>query len=137
MTQILGTANTRDINKSTVLVELKEYTGPGSLNNPNDPACFKIPLQKALFGQRLLWQGRLNQFHQSIGSITLLDDYRRWRDKVYIYEALKTTNTYNPDGVADGGAYTGLTEPPKFDVTQDLLSIVEGLRSRKTHCAIA
>lgn len=69
MTQILGTANTRDINKSTVLVELKEYTGPGSLNNPNDPACFKIPLQKALFGQRLLWQGRLNQFHQSIGRL--------------------------------------------------------------------
>ena len=51
-------------------------------------------------------------------------------DRVYIYEALKSTNTYNPDGVADGGAYTGLTEPPKFDVTTDLLGIVEGLRMK-------
>lgn len=75
MAQLIGTANTRDITKTSVMVELKEYTGPGDKNKPNDPAVFKIPLQKALFGQRLLWQGRLNQFHQSIGSITLLDDY--------------------------------------------------------------
>jgi hypothetical protein len=27
----------------------------------------------------LLDTGNLNQFHQSIGSLTLLDDYRRWR----------------------------------------------------------
>lgn len=50
-------------------------------------------------------------------------------DRVFINEALKGKFTYNPDGVADGGAYTGLTEPPKFDVTTDLLTVVERLRS--------
>jgi hypothetical protein len=28
-------------------------------------------------------------FHQSIGSLTLLDDYRRWRDRVFIDELSK------------------------------------------------
>ena len=41
--------------------------------------------------QRLLLDtGNLNMFHQSIGSLTLLDDYRRWRDRVFIDELFKS-----------------------------------------------
>jgi len=40
--------------------------------------------------QRLLLDtGNLNMFHQSIGSLTLLDDYRRWRDRVFLDELFK------------------------------------------------
>jgi hypothetical protein len=41
--------------------------------------------------QRLLLDtGNLNMFHQSIGSLTLLDDYRRWRDRVFLDEFAKS-----------------------------------------------
>jgi hypothetical protein len=54
-------------------------------------------------------------------------------DRVWINEAVKTTNTYNPGGVADSAAYGASSSrnvEGKFSVKKDLLSIVEGLRTR-------
>jgi hypothetical protein len=128
MNSLIGTSNSRSIEKTTLSLTLQEFTGPGDPSNPNAPSTFKIPLQKALFGQRLMWAGRTKEFHESIGSITLLDDYRKWRDRVFINELLKSSFTSNPEGVPDGGTYA--SGPPSFSVKKDLLRIVERLRSR-------
>lgn len=128
MSQLIGTSNSRSIEKDSITLSLKEFTGPGDLSNPNNPSTFKIPMQKALFGQRFLWAGRTREFHESIGSITLLDDFRRWEDRVFINELMKSTFTSNPNGVPDGGTYA--SGPPSFSVKADLLRIVERLRSR-------
>lgn len=140
-TETIGTTNGRDIEKDIVYIHLKEYTGPAASDNVSAPASFQIPLQKILFGQRVLWgqtalapgQDRIQQFHDSIGSITLLDDYRRWRDRVFINELLKSTNIYNPGGVvADGGAY-GSGETRNLSgrfATSDVQKVVEQLSVR-------
>ena len=85
--QKIGTANRRSIVKDKVLVSLREYTGPADPNNTTLPSTFKIARETLMTAQRLLLDtGHLNMFHQSIGSLTLLDDYRRWRDRVFIDE---------------------------------------------------
>jgi hypothetical protein len=49
-----------------------------------------VARETLITAQRLLLDtGNLNVFHQSIGSLTLLDDYRRWRDRVFANELLK------------------------------------------------
>ena len=88
--QTIGTANSRNITKEKVLVVLKEYTGPADPGDPTQPSTFKIARETLVTAQRLLLDtGNLNMFHQSIGSLTLLDDYRRWRDRVFIDELAK------------------------------------------------
>ena len=88
--QTIGTANSRNITKEKVLVVLKEYTGPADPSDPTQPSTFKIARETLITAQRLLLDtGNLNMFHQSIGSLTLLDDYRRWRDRVFIDELAK------------------------------------------------
>ena len=88
--QTIGTANSRNITKEKVLVVLKEYTGPADPGDPTQPSTFKIARETLITAQRLLLDtGNLNMFHQSIGSLTLLDDYRRWRDRVFIDELAK------------------------------------------------
>ena len=72
-----------------VLVVLKEYTGPADPGDPTQPSTFKIARETLVTAQRLLLDTRLNMFHQSIGSLTLLDDYRRWRDRVFLDELAK------------------------------------------------
>lgn len=74
MNDKIGTSNSRSIQKTTIDVRLDEFTGPADPNDPNLPSSLKIPEKKLLFGERLFWAGRINQFHQSIGSDTLLDD---------------------------------------------------------------
>jgi hypothetical protein len=89
--QTIGTANSRSIVKDKVLVSLREYTGPADPNNANLPSTFKIARETLMTAQRLLLDtGNLNMFHQSIGSLTLLDDYRRWRDRVFLDECCKS-----------------------------------------------
>ena len=99
--------------------------------------------------QRLLLDtGNLNMFHQSIGSLTLLDDYRRWRDRVFLDELFKSESRgqssdtqggyYYPNNkakAAGGGlnAYTATeyaSERFKFNVKTDLLEVVKSLRKR-------
>jgi hypothetical protein len=71
-------------------VVLKEYTGPADPGDPTQPSTFKIARETLITAQRMLLDtGNLNMFHQSIGSLTLLDDYRRWRDRVFLDELSK------------------------------------------------
>lgn len=86
-------------------------------------------MRTLLVAQRKLWEyGSSRQFHDSIGSLTLLRDFRKWEDRVYVQKLLETRHIYNPDDVPDGGTYT--TGPRKFDVKNDLLTVVERMRSR-------
>lgn len=143
--QTLGTASSRSIVKDKVLVTLREYTGPADPTDTAAPSTFKVPRETLLTAQRLLLDtGSLNIFHQSIGSLTLLDDYRRWRDRVFSDELFKA----EANGLADttrGGYYFPLKkvrgtsapflsyaagESAKFDVKTDLLEVVKDLRKR-------
>jgi len=146
--QTIGTANSRNITKEKVLVVLKEYTGPADPGDPTQPSTFKIARETLITAQRLLLDtGNLNMFHQSIGSLTLLDDYRRWRDRVFIDELAKA-EANGAAGTTQGGyyfaggktkdsqgriAYTSAeygNEVQQFQVKTDLLTIVKDLRKR-------
>ena len=146
--QTIGTANSRSIVKDKVLVSLREYTGPADPNNANAPSTFKIARETLMTAQRLLLDtGNLNMFHQSIGSLTLLDDYRRWRDRVLLDELYKSFSRgqasdsqggyYYPNGHTNASGtvstYTATeyaSERYKFNVKSDLLEVVKGLRKR-------
>ena len=142
--QTLGSASARNIVKDKVLVTLREYTGPADTRDATQPSTFKVARETLITAQRLLLDtGNLNVFHQSIGSLTLLDDYRRWRDRVFANELLKA------DGVGEAGEEQGgyyfpggkdragnvvasydASESAKFDVTTDLLQVVKDMRKR-------
>lgn len=146
--QTIGTANSRNITKEKVLVVLKEYTGPADPGDPTQPSTFKIARETLITAQRLLLDsGNLNMFHQSIGSLTLLDDYRRWRDRVFIDELAKA-EANGAASTSQGGyyfagaktkdssgriSYTATeygNEIQQFQVRTDLLTIVKDLRKR-------
>ena len=143
--QTLGTASSRNIVKDKVLVNLKEYTGPADPANVSSPSTFKVARETLLTAQRLLLDtGNLNVFHQSIGSLTLLDDYRRWRDRVFADELFKAEANglassseggyYFPGGSAKAAGAPFLTYgagvSAKFDVKTDLLQVVKDMRKR-------
>jgi hypothetical protein len=146
--QTIGTANSRNITKEKVLVVLKEYTGPADPGDPTQPSTFKIARETLVTAQRLLLDtGNLNMFHQSIGSLTLLDDYRRWRDRVFIDELAKAEANgaastsqggyYFPGGKTKNSsgqiAYTTAqytADIQQFSVRTDLLTVVKDMRKR-------
>ena len=143
--QTLGSASARNIVKDKVLVTLREYTGPADSRDTTQPSTFKVARETLITAQRLLLDtGNLNVFHQSIGSLTLLDDYRRWRDRVFANELLKAEacglasseqgGYYLPGGKAkedsDPVVTYGPGESAKFDVTTDLLEVVKDMRKR-------
>ena len=146
--QSIGTANSRNITKEKVLVVLKEYTGPADPGDPTQPSTFKIARETLVTAQRLLLDtGNLNMFHQSIGSLTLLDDYRRWRDRVFIDELAKAEANgaastsqggyYFPGGKTKNSsgqiAYTTAqytADIQQFSVRTDLLTVVKDMRKR-------
>jgi len=149
--QTIGTANSRSIVKDKVLVSLREYTGPADPNNTTLPSTFKIARETLMTAQRLLLDtGNLNMFHQSIGSLTLLDDYRRWRDRVFLDELFKAESRgaasdsqggyYYPNGKTKASStslnsYSATeyaSERFKFNVKTDLLEVVKQLRKRNT-----
>lgn len=135
-TQTIGVSSSRRIEKDKVILSLQEYTGPSDENDPNSPSTFQIPLRVILTAQRQLWEYGQKAFHDSIGSSNLLQDFRRWEDRLYCNELLKSTNIYNPRGFADG-ATVNLTQadtnfggkPPKFNV-DDLEQVVADITTR-------
>ena len=146
--QTIGTANSRNITKEKVLVVLKEYTGPADPGDPTQPSTFKIARETLITAQRLLLDtGNLNMFHQSIGSLTLLDDYRRWRDRVFIDELAKA-EANGAASTSQGGYYFAggktkdssgrvsyssteyTNQVQQFQVRTDLLTVVKDLRKR-------
>ena len=143
--QTLGSASARNIVKDKVLVTLREYTGPADSRDTTQPSTFKVARETLITAQRLLLDtGNLNVFHQSIGSLTLLDDYRRWRDRVFANELLKAEacgqasseqgGYYLPGGKekadSDPIATYADGESAKFDVKTDLLEVVKDMRKR-------
>jgi hypothetical protein len=147
--QTIGTASGRNITKQKVLVTLKEYSGPADPNDPSQPSTFKVSRQNLMTAQRLLLDtGNLGVFHQSIGSLTLLDDYRRWRDRVFLNELYKCYARGKADEER-GGYYfpgklseaelaapgynvstAGTADSAKFSVKEDLLTVVTDMRTR-------
>jgi hypothetical protein len=136
-TQIIGSANQRQITKDKVFVTIDEYTGPsaGDPNNPSNPGNLVLSEENIKLAQRFLYDPTafdspqlVYQFHQSIGSLTLLDDFQRWQDRSYVNTLLQSTFTYNPQGVDDGGTYA--SGPPKIDIRNDLNTIAEQMESR-------
>ena len=138
--QTLGSASARNIVKDKVLVTLREYTGPADSRDSAQPSTFKVARETLITAQRLLLDtGNLNVFHQSIGSLTLLDDYRRWRDRVFANELLKAEAAgkadstqggyYLPGGKTKGDNYA-TNEGAKFDIKSDLLEVVKDMRKR-------
>ena len=146
--QTIGTANSRNITKEKVLVVLKEYTGPADPGDPTQPSTFKIARETLITAQRMLLDtGNLNMFHQSIGSLTLLDDYRRWRDRVFIDELAKA-EANGQASTSQGGYYFAggkakasngsisytateyAANIQQFQVRTDLLNVVKDLRKR-------
>jgi len=88
--QTLGSAPARNIVRDRVFAPLRDSTGPADSRDTTQPSTFKVARETLITAQRLLLDtGNLNVFHQSIGSLTLLDDYRRWRDRVFANELLK------------------------------------------------
>jgi hypothetical protein len=146
--QTIGTANSRNITKEKVLVVLKEYTGPADPGDPTQPSTFKIARETLVTAQRLLLDtGNLNMFHQSIGSLTLLDDYRRWRDRVFIDEMAKAEANGAASDDIGGYYFAGSKEKDstgrisyttaeyeaqvqQFSVRTDLLTVVKQMRKR-------
>lgn len=135
-TQTLGINSSRNITKEKVILTLEEYTGPSDPSNPDSPSTFQIPVKDIITAQRALWSYGQRAFHDSIGSSNLLQDYRKWEDRVYTNELLKTTFIYNPRGIADGSS-VNLTQadygfggkPPQFNV-DDLEQVVADLAVR-------
>tara|TARA_B100000214_G_scaffold89200_1_gene61544 strand:- start:1088 stop:2230 length:1143 start_codon:yes stop_codon:yes gene_type:complete len=143
--QTLGSASARNIVKDKVLVTLREYTGPADSRDASQPSTFKVARETLITAQRLLLDtGNLNVFHQSIGSLTLLDDYRRWRDRVFADELMKAEGAgqasstqggyYFPGGAAKAASAPilnyGAGSSAKFDVKTDLLEVVKDMRKR-------
>ena len=146
--QTIGSANSRNITKEKVLVVLKEYTGPADPADPTQPSTFKIARETLITAQRMLLDsGNLNMFHQSIGSLTLLDDYRRWRDRVFIDELAKAEANGKADTTQGGYYFAGNktkaangsisytateygNQVQQFQVRTDLLNVVKDLRKR-------
>lgn len=142
--QTIGTSSSRNIVKEKVPVTLKEYTGPADPQTPSQASTFKVARETLITAQRLLLDtGSLPVFHQSIGSMTLLDDYRRWRDRVFADELFKA----EAQGQADSGqggywfpkgkTLTGTTvgsyaanQSAKFGTKDDLLDVVTNMRKR-------
>jgi hypothetical protein len=151
--QMIGTASSRSIQKQKINVTLKEYTGPADPEDAESPSTFKVSRENMMTAQRMLIDtGSLGVFHQSIGSLTLLDDYRRWRDRVFINELYKAFSRgkaseeqggyYFPKGLsqtelnyATGAlgynvSVAGREDEARFSVKSDLLPVVKDLRMR-------
>jgi hypothetical protein len=142
--QTIGTSSSRNIVKEKVPVTLREYTGPADPSNPSQASTFKVARETLITAQRLLLDtGSLPVFHQSIGSMTLLDDYRRWRDRVFAdelfkAEAQKADSTqggyYFPKNLTKASTNPQLTyasgQSAKFGVKDDLLEVVVQMRKR-------
>lgn len=138
--QTIGTNGAREITKQKVNVVLDEFTGPssGDPSNPNEPGNLQILVADIIKSRRFLYDmANPAMFHQSIGSHTLTQDYRRWQDRVYINIPLQAAalgqasrvsgGYYNPSGVPDGGTYA--VGPARITVN-DMIDVVAMMRSR-------
>lgn len=139
--QVIGVEGGRSIDKTKLTLTLNEYTGPSAgATNPSAPGNLKIPVAAIIKAQRFLYDlGNPAAFHESIGSTTLLRDYKKWKDRTYINRLLTAANLgiasasqggyYNPKGFADGST-TAHVGPDVFTTGRDLTNVVTDMRNR-------
>lgn len=125
----LGAKKSSTLQKSIVKIRIEEYVGPvDDSDGVSEIAPLVVTEEDILYARRNLWLGNLPGFQQSIGGNSLADDYQRFVDRaLLINELAKTTNTYNPGGVADGST----SSASKFTVA-DLLEIEQKLSEFNT-----
>jgi len=105
--QIIGTNRTVSVDPKIRQVKVKEFTGPSTLDGL--PACLHITEASMRFAVNALWQrarrndsvGGLTEFHQSIGSMLLSDDYARLDDRILAMEVMRCIFKYNPGAKTD------------------------------------
>lgn len=138
--QTIGTVGSRGLAKEKLTVTLQNFTGPSAgSSDPTQPGNLKIPTHDIIRAMRFLYD--LNNpamFHQSIGSLTLIQDWRKWQDRVYINQALRagvgvmasrtSGGYYNPLGIPDNGTYA--VGPQQLKFYQDVDKIVSDMRGR-------
>jgi hypothetical protein len=117
---VIGTSNARGFGKEIVYIEVNEHTGPASSTDVTQPGHMTFAIENLMKSQKQIWDRTqidpltTPDFHQSVGSDLLLDDWRRYQDRIYINRLIADGIKYNPDNVADGGTYA--SGPPKFSV---------------------
>lgn len=105
--QIIGTNRTVSVDPRVRQVKVREFTGPSTVDGL--PACLHITEADMRFAVHDLWQrarrgdhmGALEEFHQSIGSMLLSDDYARFDDRTLALEVMRCVFKYNPGAKAD------------------------------------
>lgn len=104
---MIGTNRTVSVDPRVRQVRVREFTGPSTLDGL--AACLHITEADMRFAVHALWQraqrgdyvGGIREFHQSIGSMLLADDYARLDDRILAMEVMRSIFKYNPGAVAD------------------------------------
>jgi hypothetical protein len=123
--QLIGTARSEGLSKTTKFLTLTEFTGPSDIDG--NPSTLHVTAEDMLYSRQMLWQYGLGAFHRSIGSANLSDDFQMWFDRSLILELMNCTIKYNPGAKADGATLN----TDKF-TTDDLYRIREILSTRNT-----
>lgn len=105
--QQIGTNRTVSVDPRVRQVKIREFTGPSTLDGL--PACLHITETDMRFAIHSLWMrvqrgdyiGGLTEFHQSIGSMLLADDYARSDDRFLAMELMRGIFKYNPGAKSD------------------------------------
>jgi hypothetical protein len=105
--QMIGTNRTVSVDPRIRQVRIREFTGPSTFDGL--PACLHITESDMRFAVHELWSrvqrgdyvGGLAEFHRSIGSMLLADDYARLDDRILAMECMRTIFKYNPGAKAD------------------------------------
>lgn len=130
-TQLIGTDNNKPLSTIDVKLNLRELTGP-SEDGTNNPSSLQITKEDMLFARMNLWNsGNLQNFHDSIGSNLLADDWQSLEESVLLQELQKTTNKRNPGGAADNATYSTVADA-QFQCVRDLLEIGRILSATNT-----
>lgn len=98
-TQILGTRNSEGLEKSSRTVKLQEFTGPSTAEG--EPSTLHLTYEDMMYARNQLWQYGLAQFHQSIGSMNLADNYAAFDDRSLVEELMRCRYKFNPGAKAD------------------------------------
>jgi hypothetical protein len=98
-TQIVGTANSEGLTKTTKTIAIHEHTGPSDAFG--NPSTLHLTKEDMLFARQQLFQYGMTKFHESIGSANLADDFQRWWDRIHYLEAMSTSYKYNSGNKLD------------------------------------
>jgi hypothetical protein len=98
-TQIIGTRNSEALDKSSRVLKLQEFTGPSTPEG--EPSTLHLTYEDIVYARNQLWQYGLNEFHNSIGSMNLADNFAAFDDRAHVEELMKCRWKYNPGAKLD------------------------------------